>query len=115
MNISFEGIGQMGVTFAAAGEVKNGEPVKITANGTVSGCSDGDAFIGAAVSAACDDAVSVIMRGFIKLPYSGASPALGFTALSADGKGGVKAVSTGGREALVVEVNTADTTVCVCI
>ena len=115
MNISFEGIGQQGVTFAVSGEVKKGEPVKISANGIVSKCSAGDAFIGAAVNAADGGAVNVIMKGFMTLAYSGTAPALGYAALGADGNGGVKTVATGGRTVLVVEVNETDTMVCVCI
>ena len=59
--------------------------------------------------------MNVIMKGFMTLAYSGTAPALGYAALGADGDGGVKAVTTGGRTVLVVEVNETDTTVCVCI
>ena len=42
----------------------------------------------------------------VTVSVSGAAPALGWTALSADGKGGVKADS-GGRVCLVADVDAA--------
>ena len=43
MNVSYEGIGQWAATFACT-EVSEGEMVKISGNGTVAACSDGEGF-----------------------------------------------------------------------
>ena len=53
MNISYEGIGQWAATFACD-HLAEGELVKISANGTVSTCSDGESFCGMVLSTARD-------------------------------------------------------------
>ncbi|MBP8640808.1 MAG: hypothetical protein KBI01_07925 [Oscillospiraceae bacterium] len=106
MKVSFEGIGESVVTFynnkttAAIG----GAPVKMSGNGEVSACSDGDKFFGAAL--ACDaDFAAVQTDGYFELGYTGSAPAVGFVKLVSNGAGGVKAAETGG-EFLVVDVDT---------
>ena len=104
MKVCFEDIGHMSATFAAeSGE--GGEPVKLCGNGTVCACADAEAFCGV-VESLRGGYAAVQLHGFITLPYSGSAPALGFTALAADGNGGVKA-SSGGRSYLVVSVDSA--------
>ena len=51
------------------------------------------------------------MSGFVELPYSGEAPAVGYQTLAADGAGGVKTVTAGGRSLLVVMVDSANETV----
>ena len=51
MDISLNGYGAKAATFKTGSEVTAGAPVKITANGTVDACSDGDAFCGTALNA----------------------------------------------------------------
>ena len=46
------------------------------------------------------------MAGFVTVPYSSTEPTPGYAKLSADGTGGVK-TDEGGREYLVVSVDTA--------
>lgn len=92
MKVSFEGIGQWCATFM--GDVQEGHVVKVDGAGAAAECQAGDAFCGAAVWAR-KDACTVQMGGFARLRYSGAAPALGYTALCADGKGGVQ--SAGGQ------------------
>ncbi len=53
-------------------------------------------------------------KGFVKTPYSGTAPALGYTALAADGNGGVKAASSGPLR-LVLELDTTKKTVGFCL
>ncbi len=107
MGHSFEGIGQWAATFACGGAVQEGQVVKISGGGTVSPCGDGDKFCGTAVAVGRDGgACSVALGGMVTVSFSGAAPALGWTALSADGKGGVKADS-GGRVCLVADVDAA--------
>lgn len=107
MSISFGGIGEYAATFYnnSAAPAAAAKAVKISGNGEVSACSDGDAFAGVCISAGAEFA-AVQLRGFVKLPYSGTAPALGFSKLLADADGGIKA-DTSGREYLIVEVDTS--------
>lgn len=107
MKGSFEGIGQWAATFACNSDVAVGQVVKINGNGEVTVCGDGDGVCGVAVAVGRDGgACSVALGGIVAVPYTGTAPALGWSGLSANGTGGVKA-STSGREHLVVDVDTA--------
>mgnify|MGYP000862496032 FL=1 len=107
MSISFGGIGEYAATFhnSSSAPAVAGKAVKISGNGEVSACSAGDNIAGVCISAGAQFA-AVQLRGFVKLPYSGAAPNLGYCRLSADSGGGVKTDSSG-REYLVVEVDTS--------
>ena len=108
MNVSYEGIGQWAATFACDG-VSAGQVVKVSDNGTVAKCADNDGFEGVVLSVARDGkACSVAMT----VSYTGASaPAAGWNSLAADGSGGVKVDSDGGKSHLAVEVDTTAKTV----
>ena len=95
MKVSFEGIGQWCATFM--GGVTEGHVVKVDSGGCVAGCAAGDPFCSVAVCAR-EDACTVQMGGFAAVGYSGAAPALGYTALTADGKGGVQSAGQTGEE-----------------
>ena len=112
MNVSYEGIGQWAATFACDG-VSAGQVVKVSGNGTVAKCADNDGFEGAVLAVARDGkACSVAMGGMVTVSYTGASaPAAGWNSLAADGSGGVKVVSDGGKGYLAVEVDTTAKTV----
>ena len=110
MDISYEGIGQTVATFNCSGEIEAGIPVKISGNASVDVCADGGAFNGVTAAAADGGIVPVIMRGFIKLPYSGTAPTAGNGVIAADGDGGVKTASAG-RSLTVIDVDTANSTV----
>lgn len=91
MSISFGGIGELSVTFEADSSVKAGWPVKISGNGKVSACGDGEKFCGIALGVSKDGYATVQIRGFIKCKYTGTGvPALGFEHFVADGSGNVK-------------------------
>ena len=108
MKSSFEGIGQWAATFACSGDVAEGQVVKVSANGEVSACSDGEKFCGMAAVVGRDGAAcSVVLGGMVTAAYTGSAPALGWSGLSANGSGGVKA-NTSGREHLVVDVDAAN-------
>ncbi len=96
---SYEGIGQWSATFACE-KVAEGQVVKISDSGTVSGCKAGERFDGVAVSVGRDGAAcAVALGGMVKTGYSGESaPAAGWCTLAADGSGGVT-VSGGGTAA----------------
>ena len=100
MNVSFEEIGRLAVTFGHEGCVA-GQVCKVSANGTVAPCAAGDKLCGI-VEGVRGDYAAVQVAGFAEVPYSG-SVGLGHVSLCADGSGGVKAGA--GREYLVVSVD----------
>ena len=107
MKSSFEGIGQWAATFACDGNVEEGNVVKISGNGKVAVCQNGDGFCGQAVVVGRDGAAcTVALGGMMSASYTGTAPVLGWSALSADGNGGVKADESG-HTCLVVDVDTA--------
>ena len=121
---SFEGIGQWAATFACSG-VQAGQTVKISGGGAVASCAAGEDFCGVVLAVGRDGgACSVALGGLVTVPYSGTAPALGWSALAADGKGGVKTAGGGtagsessaqtaenGRKYLVADVDETGKTV----
>lgn len=108
MKFSYEGIGALCATFAADGDIEKNAPVKLTDNGTVAACADGDGFIG--IASACRGGVATVqLKGFVRLPYTGSAPSLGFQSLTASAAG-VK-TGTGTEKVLVTNVDTAKMTV----
>lgn len=106
--ITFDSIHETFVTFNAEENLEAGAVCKVTDSGTVGPCENGEAFHGVARTVRCGLA-GVVLSGFCQLPYTGATPNLGRSALCADGSGGVKA---GGDKAyLVVDVDTVGKTV----
>ena len=103
MKVSFEGIGEQVVSFAAAGNVK-GNFVKMSGNGTVAPCASADNFMGFCLDAEGGFA-DVQTHGYICCPYTGTAPAVGYSQLAADVNGKVKSAQTG-REYLVLTVDT---------
>ena len=103
MNVSFEEIGRMAVTFAQSG-CESGQVCKVSENGTVAPCAAGEKFCGI-VEGVRGGVAAVQVAGFATVAVSG-SVGVGYVNLCADGQGGVKAGQ--GREYLVVSVN-ADT------
>lgn len=109
--ISFGDIGNVAATFYAQEDVKDGQLVKITGNGTVGPCAQGDSFCGVAGQVR-KGAVAVQVGGFMQVNVTG-EVALGRVVLAADGKGGVKAAEEG-VSALVVQVE-QDGTAVICL
>lgn len=110
MKVSYGDIGQVCVTFARNAGVEMGQVCKISGNGQVAKCADGDQFCGAVLTARGDYA-GVCLSGFVTAAYTGTAPTVGYAALSADGAGGVKVDATNGRQILVAAVDTAQKTV----
>lgn len=109
--ISFEDIGNLMVTFYAEEGVQDGQVVKMTGNGTVGPCGEGDAFCGVAGMPRAGIA-GVQVGGFAKVPAT--MPLnVGMVGLVADGKGGVKAGE--GITVLVAEVDTVKNTAVICL
>ena len=87
--ISFEGIGEVAATFACGEGVKAGQVVKLTGDGTVGPCGDGERFCGVALSAG-EGFAAVQMGGLIRVAASGGALSEGWNRLLADGSGGVR-------------------------
>ena len=102
MNVSFEEIGRMAVTFARSG-CEAGQVCKVSADGTVAPCAAGEKFCGI-VEGVRGDYAAVQVEGFAEVAVSG-SIGLGYVNLCADGSGGVKTGT--GREYLVVSLDEA--------
>lgn len=109
--ISFEDIGCVVATCYAQQGVHGGQVVKLTGNGEVGPCAEGDKFCGVALEPRTD-IVGVQVSGFVTVGYTG-SLTPGWASLAADGKGGVKSASTG-VIALVVSAD-SDGTAVVCL
>ncbi len=100
MNVSFEDIGKLSVTFAQAG-CQAGQVCKVEGNGKVAPCAAGEKFCGIAQHIRGDYA-AVQVAGFAEVKTEG-TMSLGYVNLCADGAGGVKTGT--GREYLVVSVD----------
>ena len=69
--ISFEGIGEVVATFACGEGVIAGQVVKVTEDGTVGPCTDGEKFCGVALSAE-NGYAAVQLGGLVKVAAIGA-------------------------------------------
>ena len=100
MSVSFEEIGRLDVTFAQSG-CEGGQVCKVSGNGAVAPCAEGERFCGV-VEGIRGGVAAVQVAGFADVAFSGAL-SVGYVNLCADGQGGVKAGA--GREYLVVSVD----------
>ena len=100
MNVSFEEIGRLAVTFAQTG-CEGGQVCKVSGNGAVSPCAEGERFCGV-VESVRGGVAAVQVAGFVTVSVTGGLN-VGYVNLCADGQGGVKAGA--GREYLVVSVD----------
>ena len=100
MNVSFEEIGRMAVTFAQDG-CESGQVCKVSEGGTVAPCAAGEKFCGI-VEGVRGNFAAVQVAGFAAVKCA-EDVAVGYVNLCANGNGGVKAGT--GREYLVVCVN----------
>ena len=105
----YTGFGEQALTFACEETTVAGNPVTVSANDTVSPSADGESFVGVAATVR-NSVATVIMGGFVCLPFSGSAPALGAAYLVADGQGGVKSAESG-RSAMVINVDAEKGTV----
>lgn len=105
MDINFNGFQENILTFECTSTVAAGDPVKMSANGKVTVCSAGDNFIGIAKSVR-DGYAAVQLSGYIEAPFTGSGVSIGYTTLTADSDGAVKAAQTG-REYLVLTVDSS--------
>lgn len=110
MNVSFTGIHEHVATFETPSAVTAGTFVKMTGNGTVGPCADTNPVCGYVLGALPGYAV-VQLSGYCKAKYTGTAPVVGHQLLAADGNGNIKAVGTGGRQYLIIDVDTSAKTV----
>ena len=102
MNVAFEEIGRLAVTFGQNG-CAAGHVCRIGSDGRVIACAAGEKFCGV-VESVRGDYAAVQLEGFVTVKVTG-TVTVGFAVLCADGNGGVK--SGAGREFLVVQVDTS--------
>jgi len=112
--ISFNGIGNRPTVNLASGFTRGedeGKVVKVSDNGTVALCEDGEKFDGVIATIEKGNAIGVVaLANFQGLAYSGSAPGLGRVILVGNGDGGVKLPSAGVRAYLVsgvIETNNA--------
>lgn len=110
MGICFEGVGQMAATFQVEGEVQPGMAVTLAKSGTVGIGTDGKPPCGVVLGGVRGGAAAVQIGGAAKVGYTGTAPAAGWQMLACDGKGGVKAVTSGGLSCLVLAVDEPEKT-----
>ena len=113
MGISYGGIGEWCAT-VGCGKVKEGDVVKVSANGSADACGGaGDSFCGVVRAIARDGkACSVQLGGIATVNYSGENaPIPGYGKLSADAAGGVSVDASKGREYLILAADSAAKTV----
>lgn len=102
--ISNRGFDQGNITFYVNPDMKAGDPVTMYATNTCVTAKDGDKFIGVLYHSR-ETLGSVQVRGYVRLPYTGNDPQLGFDNLVANGEGGVR-VADDGRTVAVIGVDT---------
>ena len=103
MNVSYEGIGYLAVTFPA-GVCEAGKLCKLNVLGQTERCEEGEAFCGFVEELGSNRCAAVQIAGFVEVSYTGSAPTRGYAKLSSDGQGGVKEDSAG-KEYLVVALN----------
>ncbi|MBR1483344.1 MAG: hypothetical protein IJ598_10305 [Ruminococcus sp.] len=105
MNVNFSGFNENVLTFIAdSGLTETGVPVKLSAEGTVAKCGNGDAFCGVCVGLR-NGFAAVQLCGYAELPAA-AKITVGYQKLAVN-SGGKVAANTNGREYLVVDADAA--------
>lgn len=111
--VSFAGIGEVVATFAVQEGVRGGQPVKLTGNGQVGPCGDGDPFCGVALEPRAGFG-GVQVRGFVSVRTS-EQLAPGWAELAADGNGGVRTAGAGQGVRVLVASAQSDREAVVCL
>lgn len=94
MAISYNSIALECATFRAQGSLTVGEPCVMAGDKTVSACISGGDFLGVVMQVR-GSIVTVAIRGFVTVPYTGALPTIGNTVLVSDGNHRVTVGDTG--------------------
>jgi len=111
MNVSFQGIDELVVTFQTSGQINQGDFVTLSGNGTVGPCEFGDAPVGRALNVR-DGIAAVQLRGAMEAEYTG-TLGLGFRKITAQGGQIKTAGSTDAfRNAIVLSTDATAKTAC---
>jgi hypothetical protein len=112
MSVSFQGMDQLVVTFQAASGVTKGNFVTVSANGTVSTASSGDAPVGLALNVRGGHA-AVQLKGYLEAEYNGTLN-LGWQDISTHSAGKIKAAgeNDAARRCLVLSTDTTAKIAC---
>ena len=108
MRVSYEGIGYLAMTLPS-NSAEEGQLCMVNAVGQVDKCDEGESFCGF-VEIVRDGMAAMQIEGTVEVGYTGPTPLAGYTKLSSNGKGGVKA-DTSGREYLVLSMNAEKATI----
>lgn len=107
--VSFKGIDNLVVTMLGQ-DVSVDGLCKMKSGKTVTDAASGEEFHGVCQWLR-EGLAGVLVKGFVTMPYSGATPpAVGYGQLCSDGKGGVT-VASSGPSRLIVDVDTTGKTV----
>ena len=109
MAISYQSVAQECITLYAGKSLKVGAPCLISSNDTANNCDDCDKFCGI-VESVRGNLCSVIVKGFVTVPYSGITPTVGWQLLAATDMNSVQC-EQGGNSYLITNVNTTDKTI----
>ena len=112
MNVSFQGIDELVVTFQVSGEVNQGDFVFISDNGTVSPSTFGDIPAGKVLNVR-DGFAAVQVRGAMETEYSGGLH-LGMQNITAQG-GKIMASNSGDNSRNAMVLSKDDTTMTACL
>lgn len=101
----FNGYGENALTFSVDLEsTKKGTPIKIDTFNVAKSVSDGEDFIGVCKGVDSIKA-TVIMDGYVEVPYTGTEPTLNYCGLVGNATGGVKVSATAKRNYKVIKVD----------
>ena len=101
----YNGIDNTIMTFRAGSGCVEGQLCKLSGSNLVEGCGAGDAFHGMVQKLYPGDMGGVIVRGVVRVGYTGTAPTVGWSLLSANGTGGVQVDDSQGRAYLVLKVD----------
>lgn len=104
MDISLNGFNQKTVTFECDDTVNVNSLVKISGNGKVSACVDGEQFCGICINKR-GNYCSVQLCGYANIKYTTDSLTIGYHLLAASGADAFKLSSTNGRSLLVTDID----------
>lgn len=111
MNVSFQGMDQMVVTFQAASGVQKGDFVAMSANGTVSTAAYGDGIVGRVLNVR-GGCAAVQVRGYLEAEYTGVL-GLGWQDITGQaGKVRAAGANDDVRRCLVLSTNTTTKIAC---
>lgn len=113
MKVSFDGFEAKALTFEAAQSVTAGQLVSVLEEGKVAPCSQGECFIGVALSSG-DDFVTVQVKGVMKVNCDDENISVGLAPLAA-GENNKVILSSGGINYWIIDKDTTAKTITVLV